>query len=66
VHGNQAVEELPDGADSPSYAACVLAKTVSPPRSGMISAFRIEIAGGVSMKVTSVCQPSRRGLRAGS
>ena len=46
-------------------AAYMLAHMVSPPVSGMILACRTEPIGGSSMKVTSVCQLLRSGLRLG-
>ena len=47
--------------DSASYAAEVLAQRVSPPTGGMRFAASNPASGGVSLKVTSVCQLSLSG-----
>ena len=44
----------------------VRTRTIGRACSGMASALRMEPIGGVSMKVTSVCHPSRRGFRSAS
>ena len=44
-------------ADSASYAACWLAKSVSPPKAGNSTAYRIDARSGSGRKVTSVCHP---------
>ena len=49
------------GSDSASYAVVSEAHIVSPPRSGMVIAWRNAIFGGCSIQVMSVCQPSASG-----
>jgi len=45
------------GADSALYAAARFVNCVSPPYGGIVTPRRIEMAGGLSTVVRSVCHP---------